>query len=229
MQPHNSDLASRAPHGGRRGVFVTFEGADGVGKSTQVAALARLLSERGVDVVSLREPGGTLVSEKIRSLVLSPESAGMCNECELLLFEASRAQLVREVVQPALARGAVVLCDRFYDSTYAYQAGGRQLSDDVVRQANALGSCGVVPTRTIVFDMDAATALARATSTGADRLEAEGVRFQERVRAAYLRLAGEEPGRVRIVSALGTPEEVSGRVHAELADLVPQLGEDCHE
>lgn len=229
MHLHNNDFAPQASHGRRSGVFITFEGADGVGKSTQVASLARLLGQLGVDVVSLREPGGTLISEKIRSLVLSPESAGMCDECELLLFEASRAQLVREVVQPALARGAVVLCDRFYDSTYAYQAGGRQLSDDVVRRANALGSCGVAPTRTIVFDMDAATALARATSTGADRLEAEGVRFQERVRAAYLRLAGEEPERVHVVSAQGTPEEVAGRVHADLADLVPQLGEAHHE
>lgn len=206
-----------------RGIFITLEGADGCGKSTQAARLAARIEEAGREVVRLREPGGTPISEKIRSLVLDPANAEMAPECELLLFEASRAQLVREVVQPAVARGAVVLCDRFYDSTYAYQAAGRSLDEGIIRRANALGSCGVDPDRTLVLDMDTDAALARATRDGADRMEAEGVAFQRRVREGYLRLAAEEPGRVRVIDAAGTLEEVEASLAAALADLLPEL------
>ena len=206
-----------------RGIFITLEGADGCGKSTQAARLAARIEEAGREVVRLREPGGTPISEKIRSLVLDPANAEMAPECELLLFEASRAQLVREVVQPAVARGAVVLCDRFYDSTYAYQAAGRSLDEGIIRRANALGSCGVDPERTLVLDMDTDAALARATRDGADRMEAEGVAFQRRVREGYLRLAAEEPGRVRVVDAAGALEEVEASLAAALVDLLPEL------
>ena len=171
----------------------------------------------------LREPGGTSISEKIRALVLDPDNAEMAPECELLLFEASRAQLVRQVIEPALARGAVVLCDRFYDSTYAYQAAGRALDARVISQANALGSCGVTPDLTLVLDMDTKDALARATRGGADRLEAEGVAFQERVRQGYLDLAAAESGRVHVVDATGSAEEVLGRLVDEAAPLVDGL------
>ena len=206
-----------------RGIFITLEGADGCGKSTQAARLAARIEATGREVVRLREPGGTPISEKIRSLVLDPANAEMAPECELLLFEASRAQLVREVIQPAVARGAVVLCDRFYDSTYAYQAAGRSLDEGIIRRANALGSCGVDPDRTLVLDMDTDAALARATRDGADRMEAEGVAFQRRVREGYLRLAAEEPGRVRVVDAAGALEEVEASLADALADLLPEL------
>lgn len=206
-----------------RGIFITLEGADGCGKSTQAARLAARIEATGREVVRLREPGGTPISEKIRSLVLDPANAEMAPECELLLFEASRAQLVREVIQPAVARGAVVLCDRFYDSTYAYQAAGRSLDEGIIRRANALGSCGVDPDRTLVLDMDTDAALARATRDGADRMEAEGVAFQRRVREGYLRLAAEEPGRVRVVDAAGALEEVEASLAAALVDLLPEL------
>ena len=206
-----------------RGIFITLEGADGCGKSTQAALLAARIEATGREVVRLREPGGTPISEKIRALVLDPANAEMAPECELLLFEASRAQLVREVIEPAVARGAVVLCDRFYDSTYAYQAAGRALDEGIIRRANALGSCGVDPDRTLVLDMDTDAALARATRDGADRMEAEGVAFQRRVREGYLRLAAEEPGRVRVVDAAGTLEEVEARLAAALSDLLPEL------
>ncbi len=206
-----------------RGVFITLEGADGCGKSTQAARLAASIEALGREVVRLREPGGTSISEKIRSLVLDPANAQMTPECELLLFEASRAQLVREVIEPALCRGAVVVCDRYYDSTFAYQAAGRSLGEDVIRRANALGSCGVDPDRTVVLDMETADALARATREGADRMEAEGVAFQRRVREGYLRLAAEEPARVRTVEAVGTPDEVAARVFLQVEDL---LGKD---
>lgn len=203
-----------------RGVFITLEGADGCGKSTQAARLADALEASGREVVRLREPGGTAISEKIRAILLDPANAEMCPECELMLYEASRAQLVREVVEPALSRGAVVLCDRFYDSTYAYQAGGRSLPEGLVRRANALGSCGLDPDRTLVFDLDPELAYARATAGGADRMEAEGLAFQRRVRDAYLRLAQAEPARVRVVDASGEREAVAGRALAAIADLV---------
>lgn len=210
-----------------RGLFITLEGADGCGKSTQAAILADRIAATGREVVRLREPGGTAVSEKIRALVLDPENSEMAPECELLLFEASRAQLVRQVIEPALARGAVVVCDRFYDSTFAYQAAGRSLAEQTIRAANALGSCGVAPDRTLVLDMDTDAALSRATRDGADRMEAEGVAFQRRVREGYLRLVAEEPHRVRRVDAAGTVEEVTGRLADALADLLPDpAGED---
>lgn len=202
-----------------RGVFITLEGADGCGKTTQATLVAAALEARGREVVRLREPGGTPISEKVRALLLDPANAEMVPECELLLYEASRAQLVRQVIEPALERGACVLCDRYYDSTFAYQAGGRGLDETLVRQSNVLGSCGRVPDRTLVLDLDPALGFARATAGGVDRMEAEGLAFQERVRNAYLRLASEEPSRVRLVDASGKKEEVTARVLAALDDL----------
>lgn len=203
-----------------RGIFITLEGADGSGKSTQAELLAEVLLSRGREVMRLREPGGTPISEKIRALLLDPANAEMSPECELLLYEASRAQLTRQVIEPALARGAVVLCDRYYDSTYAYQAGGRGLDETLVRQSNVLGSCGRVPDRTLVLDLDPVLGYARATAAGADRMEAEGLAFQERVRVAYLRLASEEPARVRVVDAAGEKGAVTARLIAALEDLL---------
>ena len=153
-----------------RGVFITLEGADGCGKSTQAELLEKALVARGHEVVRLREPGGTPISEKIRALLLDPANDEMVAECELMLYEASRAQLTRQVIEPALDRGAVVLCDRYYDSTYAYQAGGRGLDDALVRRANQLGSCGCAPDLTLVLDLDASVGYARATAGGADRM-----------------------------------------------------------
>ena len=204
----------------RRGTFVTLEGVDGAGKSTQVALLVERLRAAGHEVVRLREPGGTAISEKIRALLLDPTNGEMAPECELLLFEASRAQLVREVIEPALARGAVVVCDRFYDSTHAYQAGGRGFDDVTVRRANELGSCGLAPDVTLVLDMDPALAFERAGQRGEhDRMEAEGLAFQQRVRADYLALAKAEPARVRLVSAVGEPAEVAAAIDAVLAEV----------
>ena len=205
---------------GTGGIFITLEGADGCGKSTQAELIAGALEAAGKELVRLREPGGTPISEKIRALLLDPANAEMVPEAELMLYEASRAQLTREVIEPALERGAVVLCDRYYDSTYAYQAGGRALDDGLVRRANALGSCGRVPDRTLVLDLDPKVAYARATAGGADRMEAEGLAFQERVRAAYLRLAEQEPSRVRLVDASGEKDAVLARALDALSDLV---------
>ncbi|MFZ2757035.1 MAG: dTMP kinase, partial [Atopobiaceae bacterium] len=155
----------------RPGVFVTLEGIDGCGKSTQVARLVSVLESSGREVVALREPGGTNISEKIRALLLDPANGEMSAQCELMLYEAARAQLVREVIEPALERGAVVVCDRFYDSTTAYQCVARGLDARLVGIANSLGSCGVAPDVTLLFDIDPEVAFARATAGGADRLE----------------------------------------------------------
>ena len=207
-----------------QGVFVTLEGVDGSGKTTQAALLTQALEDAGREVVRLREPGGTQISEQIRHILLDPQNDEMCVEAELLLYEASRAQLTRQVIEPALAAGKVVVCDRYYDSTYAYQAGGRGRDEALVRQANALGSCGRVPDVTVVFDLDPHVGLGRAIANGADRMEAAGLALQERVRAAYLRLAAEEPDRVRTVDADGTIDEVNARLCAALADVLPELG-----
>lgn len=211
-----------------RGTFITLEGVDGSGKSTQASLLVERLREQRREVVALREPGGTPISEKIRALLLDPENAEMADECELLLYEASRAQLVREAIEPALLRGAIVVCDRFYDSTHAYQHGGRGLSDALVSRANELGCCGLSPDVTLVLDIDPAAALARATAQGADRLEAEGLAFQQRVRKDYLALAKADPARVCVIDAAGDPELVAGRIDAALARAGVSAGEVSH-
>lgn len=211
-----------------RGTFITLEGVDGSGKSTQASLLVERLREQRREVVALREPGGTPISEKIRALLLDPENAEMADECELLLYEASRAQLVREVIEPALLRGAIVVCDRFYDSTHAYQHGGRGLSDALVSRANELGCCGLSPDVTLVLDIDPAAALARATAQGADRLEAEGLAFQQRVRKDYLALEKADPARVRVIDAAGDPELVAGRIDAALARAGVMTGKVSH-
>lgn len=203
------------------GLFITLEGIDGCGKSTQARLLVEALERTGAEIVALREPGGTRISEKIRTILLDPANDEMCDECELLLYEASRAQLVREVIEPALARGAVVVCDRFYDSTFAYQQGGRGLDEALVRSANALGSCGLAPTCTVVVDLAPEVALERATTFGADRLEGEGLAFQQRIREAYLSLAQQEPSRIELIDGEGSPETVYGRLVGALADLLP--------
>lgn len=205
------------------GTFVTFEGIDGCGKSTQLALLMCALAELGVDAEAHRDPGGTAISEKIRSILLDPANAALCAQAELLLYEASRAQLVCEAIEPALARGAVVVCDRFYDSTFAYQSGARGIDEATVRAANTLGSCGYTPDLTLVFDLDPERALRRATRGGADRLEAEGACFQRRVREGYRRMVALEPGRVRMVDADGTPEEVFARTALALVPAIRAL------
>jgi len=207
------------------GTFITFEGIDGCGKSTQVGLLVTALDELGLDNVHLREPGGTSISEKIRALLLDPDNLEMRPETELLLYEASRAQLVRQVIEPALKAGKVVLCDRFYDSTFAYQAIARGLGEELVRRSNELGSCGFTPQLTVVFDLDPEVAWSRATQGGADRMEAEGLAFQSRVREGYLRAAELEPWRVVVVDANGTPEQVFSRLVDTLSGVIPELAD----
>lgn len=204
----------------RKGLFITLEGVDGCGKSTQGALLVDALKAAGHEVVTVREPGGPRLSEKIRLWLLDPQNDDMCDECELLLYEAARAQNVRELIEPALQRGATVVCDRFYDSTFAYQAAARGLAPELIREANRLGSCGLVPDVTLVFDLDPLEAFGRATQDGrADRLEGEGLSFQQRVREGYAQLASEEPERIHMIDATGPVEVVQARVTAVLRPI----------
>lgn len=205
----------------RRGSFITFEGIDGSGKTTQAKRVADLLRAAGLDVVLLRDPGGTAVGERIRAILLDPALAAMSETCELLLYEASRAQLVCEAIRPALDQASIVICDRYFDSTSAYQQGGRGLSEGLVRRCNELGSCGLVPDLTLVLDLDVSSALVRTQGRDPDRLEAEGLRFQERIRESYLRLAQREPGRVRLVDADAAEDEVCSRVMDRLVEACP--------
>lgn len=220
-----------APVGGQlegnspRGVFVTFEGGDGVGKSTHIRYVANELRLSGREVVCLREPGGTGIGESLRAMVLDPDNGEISSEAELLMYEAARAQLVREVIRPALERGAVVLCDRFSDSTIAYQAYGRGLPLDFVRRANAFATGGIVPDRTILLVLgNTRKSLARATGAGAgDRMEQAGEVFHSRVNRAFLKLAKRDPKRIRIVRSSSSRKATAAAVAAELADILPEL------
>lgn len=207
------------------GVFVTFEGGDGVGKSTHIRYVADELRRAGREVVCLREPGGTGIGESLRAMVLDPENGEISSEAELLMYEAARAQLVCEVIRPALERGAVVLCDRFADSTIAYQAYGRGLPLDFVRRANAFATGGIVPDRTILLVLgNTRKSLARATGAGAgDRMEQAGEVFHSRVNRAFLKLAKRDPKRIRIVRSSSSRKATAAAVAAELADILPEL------
>ena len=182
--------------------FITLEGIDGCGKSTQARLLAAALEHAGCAVLRLREPGGTEISEKIRALLLDPANAAMSETCELLLFEAARAQLVEEVIVPALAAGQVVVCDRFYDSTTAYQAFADGLDCAMVRNANALAVGECTPRLTLVYDVSVDEALTRrAARAGQDRMELKGDAFQESVAAGFRAIAKLESERVKLIDA----------------------------
>lgn len=192
-----------------RGLFITVEGVDGCGKTTQAARIAAALEAAGHDVLRLREPGGVAISEKIRGILLDPAHGEMGDACELLLYEAARAQLVHEVIAPALAAGKTVVCDRFYDSTTAYQAYANGFDLESVKRANALAVGECRPDVTLVFDVDVDVAAARRHGRdAADRLELKGLEYQRRVARGFRAIAAEEPRRVRVVDASRGIDEV---------------------
>lgn len=210
-----------------RGLFITVEGIDGCGKSTQVRLIAAALEAAGHDVLRLREPGGVKISEQIRAILLDPANAEMGDACELLLYEAARAQLVHQVIRPALAAGKTVVCDRFYDSTTAYQAFADGLDRNMVSQANELAVDGCRPDLTLVFDLPVEDALRRRSGREAeDRLELKGLEFQERVAAGFRAVAVDEPDRVKLIDAGGSIAEVFSGVAAELRSAGLSMSED---
>ncbi|MGK9047006.1 dTMP kinase [Stutzerimonas chloritidismutans] len=203
-----------------KGLFVTLEGPEGAGKSTNREYLAERLRACGVDVVLTREPGGTPLAERIREMLLTPADEPMAVDTELLLVFAARAQHLAQVIRPALERGAVVLCDRFTDATYAYQGGGRGLSIERIAQLEAFVQGELRPDLTLIFDLPVEVGLARAAARGRlDRFEQEGLRFFESVRRAYLERAKAAPSRYRIIDA-GQPLNV---VQQDVQALIPDL------
>ena len=210
-----------------RGLFITVEGIDGCGKSTQARRIAAALEAAGHDVLRLREPGGVKISEQIRAILLDPANAEMGDVCELLLYEAARAQLVHQVIRPALAAGKTVVCDRFCDSTTAYQAFADGLDRNMVSQANELAVDGCRPDLTLVFDLPVEDALRRRSGREAeDRLELKGLEFQERVAAGFRAVAVDEPDRVKLIDAGGSIAEVFSGVAAELRSAGLSMSED---
>jgi dTMP kinase len=192
-----------------RGCFISLEGGEGAGKSTLLAGLRGYLQERGVQLVQVREPGGTPLGEAIRLLVLDPAHAAISAESELLLMFASRAQLVRERIRPALDAGQWVLCDRYVDASYAYQGGGRGQPIERIAELDRWACDGLSPDLTLLLDLPVSTGRARAAGRGAaDRIEIEADAFFERVRQAYRERAQAEPQRFRVIDASLPPEQV---------------------
>lgn len=193
------------------GRLITLEGGEGAGKSTLLAGLRGHFDRLGLDVLYTREPGGTPVGEAIRALVLDPAHRGIAAETELLLMFAARAQLVRDVLRPALDAGRWVLCDRFTDASYAYQGGGRGIDSARIAELERIATAGLQPDLTLLLDLPVAHGRARASRRGdADRIESERDDFFERIRAAYLARARAEPRRFRVIDALQPAEKVLG-------------------
>lgn len=210
-----------------KGRFITFEGIEGSGKSTQIARLADQLRTAGHSVVLTREPGGTSIGDQIRKVLLDPANTDLDPTAELLLYAASRAQHLQGVILPAVERGATVLCDRFSDATLAYQGYGRGLDREKIRELDRFVTAGMRPDLTLLLDIDARIGVARAHGRNAtqgleseSRFENEEIAFHDRVRQGYLALAHQEPHRIKIVDASRTPDEVQKAIQDAIsADL----------
>ncbi|MGE5563678.1 MAG: dTMP kinase [Bacillota bacterium] len=205
-----------------RGRFITLEGGEGVGKSTQVKALAQALQERSIDVLVTREPGGSEGAEKIRELLLEGSAERWGPRAEVLLFAAARADHVEKSIRPALEAGRWVLCDRFTDSSLAYQGGAGGLGIETVRALNVAAVGGLFPDRTLVLALDDGAERARARDGGdGDRIGGRGDEYHRKVEAAFRIIAAEEPERVKLIDASGSPGEVTERLLAAIGDMLP--------
>ena len=205
-----------------RGKFITLEGGEGVGKSTQVRALAEAMKDRGIYILVTREPGGSEGAEKIRELLLGGDEDRWGPRAEVLLFAAARADHVEKTIRPALESGRWVLCDRFADSSLAYQGGAGGLGIETVRSLNVAAVGDAFPDRTLVLILEEGSERARARDTdGSDRIGGRPADYHRKVDAAFKIIAAEEPERVKLVEASGSPTEVTARLLGELADLLP--------
>ncbi len=201
----------------KTGLFFSFEGGEGVGKTTQIAKLAALFEARGHKVVLTREPGGTNIANRIRSLLLDPKMDGLAPLAELFLYEASRAQHVQEVIRPALERGYVVICDRFADSSLVYQGAGRKLSAKLVKELNKIATGSLQPNITFVLDLNPQIGLARVGARGVlDRMEKEKLSFHQRVRSGFRRLVRAEPKRCILIDASRSRDDIHEAIVAKL-------------
>jgi len=209
-----------------RGQFITFEGIDGSGKTTQMRLLVRRLQTQGRDVLEAVEPGGTSVGRQIRHILLDAANQDLRPTTELLLYFASRAQNVEQCIVPALAAGQIVVCDRFTDSTLAYQGYARGLGAETVLALDRIACRGLEPDLTLLIDLDLDTALARAHkrnaggATDETRMDDQSREFHQKVRNAYLALAKQHAGRFRVIDGRGTPDEIAGRVWESVAPHV---------
>jgi len=206
--------------------LITFEGIEGCGKTTQIKLLGDYLRKKGYTIYETREPGGTLIGDQIRRILLNPENKGINYITELLLYEACRAQLIDEVISKRGGNKEIILCDRFTDSTLAYQGYGRGIDKGVIKELNRIASGGVKPVLTILLDLDVKTGLGRAKERNTkvigqeseDRFEREKVEFHQKVREGFLKIASEEPERIKIVNATKSVEEV----HKEIVKIVEE-------
>ena len=206
----------------RQGHFISLEGGEGVGKSTQVKALAEALRDRGIDVIVTREPGGSDGAEIIRNLLLGGEDERWGSKAEALLFAAARADHVEKIIRPTLEAGRWVLTDRFVDSSLAYQGGAGGLGIEAVRTINAFAIDGYFPSRSLVLMLNEGSERARARdSDGGDRIGSRSDEYHRKVEAAFQIIAAEEPERVKLVDASGPPEQVTQRLLDAIADLLP--------
>ena len=212
----------------RRLPFITFEGSEGCGKSTQVQRLAGHLERLGTSYLLTREPGGTRIGETIRELLqFAPHNSSMTPETELLLFEASRSQLVRETIKPALERDMCVIADRFFDSTTVYQGAARNLDGEMVERLNAFAVGDCVPDITFVLDVDAATAESRMQKPRrADRMEQQPAEFYERVRRGYRELAARELNRIVLIDGSRDADEIENEIWQTLCSRFPEMARD---
>ncbi|MGN6092448.1 MAG: dTMP kinase [Luteibacter jiangsuensis] len=205
----------------QRGRFITLEGGEGAGKTTLLRGLEAHLRSHGIDLVVTREPGGTEVGEAVRALVLDAANNALCAEAELLLMFASRAQHVRQVIEPALSAGRWVLCDRFTDASYAYQGGGRGQPVERISELERWAAEGLRPDVTLLLDLPVSVGRARAAGRGeADRIEAEADAFFERVRDTYRSRAAHEPSRFRLLDAAASKDEVLAQAVAGVSALI---------
>ncbi|HZJ96106.1 MAG TPA: dTMP kinase [Thiopseudomonas sp.] len=210
-----------------RGLFITLEGPEGAGKTTNQEYLAEQLRARGVTVVLTREPGGTALAEQIREILLAPHDESMAADTELLLMFAARAQHLAQVIRPALAEGKVVICDRFTDATYAYQGGGRGLDCSRIAQLEQFVQGDLRPDMTLLFDLSVAEGMSRAVARGKlDRFEQERQDFFEAVRQSYLQRAGAEPERFRLVNAQQALAQVQQDLDVHLLEIMERLREN---
>lgn len=201
-----------------KGLFITLEGIEGVGKTTQVDYVGELFRRQGHSVTMTREPGGTSVGEAVREILLNSSDLDICDETELLMIFAARAQHLRRVIAPALANGDVVICDRFTDASFAYQGGGRGIKKEKIQQLQSWVQGKLEPDLTLLLDAPPETGLTRAGKRGElDRFEQEKNEFFEKVRSSYLELAEENPQRIAIIDACKNIEEVQGQIDAVLA------------
>ena len=204
-----------------KGCFITLEGGEGVGKSTQIALLKSYLEKKNIKALFLREPGGTAIGEKLREIILDVKNKEMSDECEAMLYATARIQLVKEVLLPHLSNGELIFCDRYYDSSIAYQGFARGLGEDFIKKINSFAIENCPPDKTVFFNLDPVKAFSRKGGADADdRIEQHGIEFHQKVYKGYLKLMEDEPQRIVSVVPDGTKEDTHSKVVKIVEDVL---------